>query len=109
MISRLHSSWTSNGGRVSTSSGQWKGLIVDYLDAGALKTYWQRNVEPLLDAVGPMVGNGKTLTAFETDSWEGGGLNWSRTLPEAFRRARGYDLIRHLSQADPHACQGELP
>lgn len=92
----LRFGWTSNGGRVSTSSGNWKGLIVDYLDADALTTYWQRNVEPLLDAVGPMAGKGKTLTAIETDSWEGGGLNWSRTLPEAFRRARGYDLTPWL-------------
>jgi len=92
----LRFGWTSNGGSVSTSSGKWKGLIVDYLDADALKTYWQRNIEPLLDAVRPMAGKGKTLTAFETDSWEGGGLNWSRTLPEAFRRARGYDLTPWL-------------
>ena len=92
----LRFGWTSNGGRVSTSSGKWKGLIVDHLDADALKAYWQRNVEPLLDAVGPMAGNGKTLTAFETDSWEGGGLNWSRTLPDKFRQARGYDLAPWL-------------
>ncbi|MEY3896320.1 MAG: hypothetical protein RLZZ214_1840 [Verrucomicrobiota bacterium] len=92
----LRFGWTSNGGHVSTSSGKWKGLIVDYLDADALKGYWQRNVNPLLDAVGPPPGKGKALAGIETDSWEGGGLNWSRTLPAAFRHARGYDLIPWL-------------
>jgi hypothetical protein len=92
----LRFGWTLNGGHVSTSSGDWKGLMVDYLDADALKTYWKKNVVPLLDAVGPLAGAGKALTGIETDSWEGGGLNWSRTLPEAFLRARGYDLTPWL-------------
>ncbi|MEY3896321.1 MAG: hypothetical protein RLZZ214_1841 [Verrucomicrobiota bacterium] len=92
----LRFGWTLNGGHVSTSSGNWKGLMVDYLDAEALKNYWQRNVDPLLDAVGILAGEGKSLTKIETDSWEGGGLNWSRTLPEAFRRSRGYELTPWL-------------
>lgn len=92
----LRFGWTSNGGSVSTSSGNWKGLIVDYLDADALKRYWQRNIIPLLAAVGPLAGKGKALAGIETDSWEGGGLNWSRTLPAAFRQARGYDLTPWL-------------
>ncbi len=92
----LRFGWTLNGGHVSTSSGNWKGLMVDYLDAEALKSYWQKNVDPLLKAVGPLAGKGKTLTGIETDSWEGGGLNWSRTLPEAFHRNRGYDLTPWL-------------
>ena len=92
----LRFGWTLNGGRVSTSSGKWKGLMVDYLDSEALKTYWQKSVEPLLDAVGPLAGKGKTLTTIETDSWEGGGLNWTGALPDTFRRARGYDLTPWL-------------
>lgn len=92
----LRFGWTLNGGHVSTSSGKWKGLMVDYLDAEALKSYWQSNVDPLLDAVGPLAGEGKALAGIETDSWEGGGLNWSRTLPEAFQRSRGYDLTPWL-------------
>jgi hypothetical protein len=92
----LRFGWTLSGGHVSTSSGAWKGLMVDYLDAEALKNYWQKTVDPLLDAVKPLVGEGKALAAIETDSWEGGGLNWSRTLPAAFLRARGYDLTPWL-------------
>ena len=92
----LRFGWTLNGGHVSTSSGDWKGLMVDYLDAEALKTYWNKNIVPLLDAVGPLAGADKAIVGISTDSWEGGGLNWSRTLPEAFLRSRGYDLTPWL-------------
>ena len=92
----LRFGWTLNGGHVSTFSGMWKGLMVDYLDAEALKTYWSKNVLPLIEAVGPLAGAGKTLVGITTDSWEGGGLNWSRTLPEAFFQSRGYDLTPWL-------------
>ena len=36
---RLH----RNGADVSTSSGKWQGLVVDYLDADALRAYWRRS------------------------------------------------------------------
>ena len=28
----------------------------------------------------------------QTDSWEGGGVNWTARMPEEFRNRRGYDL-----------------
>ena len=85
---------TNNGGRVSTSSGKWQGLVVDYLDADAVRTYWRRTIEPLLADAGPLAG--KVLKGLETDSWEGGGLNWTARLPEEFAKRRGYGLIPWL-------------
>ena len=51
--------YTNSGARVSTSSGGWQGLVVDYLDADALRSYWRQVVEPMLADVGPLAG--KTL------------------------------------------------
>lgn len=82
--------YTNSGGKVSTSSGNWKGYVVDYLDSTALKTYWDKVIEPLIDDVGPLAG--KSFKGFETDSWEGGGVNWTLKFPEEFRKRRGYDI-----------------
>jgi hypothetical protein len=90
----LRFGYTTNGARVSTSSGTWKGPVVDYLDADALRHYWHRVVDPLLDAIGPLAG--KSLVGIETDSWEAGGVNWTARMPEEFRRRRGYDLKPYL-------------
>jgi hypothetical protein len=39
---------------------------------------------------------GKTLRYFHTDSWELGGLNWTKTMRAEFRKRRGYDIIPYL-------------
>ena len=90
----LRFGYTGNGGRVSTSSGAWKGKVVDYLDANAIKSYWRQVVAPLIAAAGSLAGT--TLVGIQTDSWEGGGLNWTPRLPDEFRKRRGYDLIPYL-------------
>lgn len=90
----LRFGYTINGGRVSTSSGNWKGLVVDYLDAAALRTYWRQVVEPLIADAGPLAG--KVLKGFQTDSWEGGGINWTAELPSEFLNRRGYSLTPYL-------------
>ena len=37
----LRFGYTTSGSRVSTSSGDWQGLVIDYLDHGALDKYWR--------------------------------------------------------------------
>ncbi len=86
--------YTNSGSKVSTSSGNWKGYVVDYLDSTALKTYWNKVIEPLIDDVGPLAG--KSFKGFETDSWEGGGVNWTLKFPEEFKKRRGYDIRPYL-------------
>ncbi len=90
----LRFGYSNNGGRVSTSSGKWQGLVIDYLDPEALKAYWAEVVEPIIAVAGPLAG--RTFKGFQTDSWEGGGLNWTRRMPDEFRSRRGYEIWPYL-------------
>jgi hypothetical protein len=90
----LRVGYTSSGAEVSTSSDTWKGLAIDYMDRGALETYWRQNVAPLLDDVRPYLG--RSLKYLVTDSWEVGGINWTARFREEFQRRRGYDLLAYL-------------
>jgi hypothetical protein len=81
---------TPAGGHVSTYSVGWGGRVIDYLNPVALDDYWKQNVEPLCKAIGPLAGT--TLRYIHTDSWEGGGMNWTPGFDETFRKHRGYDL-----------------
>src|SRR3546814_19887261 len=37
-----------------------------------------------------------TLKYVQTDSWEGGGLNWTELFRDEFKNRRGYDLLPYL-------------
>lgn len=86
--------YTITGAHVSTSSGEWKGRVIDYLSTSAFNRYWDEVVDPLLSKAGPMCGT--VLTHLETDSWECGGMNWSPDFAADFRKLRGYDPIPWL-------------
>jgi alpha-L-rhamnosidase/Glycosyl hydrolases family 2, sugar binding domain len=90
----LRLGYTSSNARVSTGSGAWQGLVIDYLDRDALTSYWNTNIQPMLDAAKPYLG--VSLTNVYTDSWEVGGVNWTGRFREAFRADRGYDLLPYL-------------
>jgi hypothetical protein len=87
-------------GHVSTHSAGWGGRVIDYLRPAALDEYWKRNVEPLCEAIGPMAGT--TLRYIHTDSWEGGGMNWTPGFNETFRKRRGYDITPWLTVLAGH-------
>ena len=82
--------YTLTGSHVSTASGDWQGLVLDYMSAPILEAYWARNVQPLLDDIGPLAG--KALRYLHTDSWECGGMNWTPGFEDAFVKQRGYGL-----------------
>ena len=86
----LRFGYTLNGARVSTASGEWQGLVLDYLDAGAFRGYWQQVIAPLLADAGPLAG--KILKNLQTDSWELGGVNWTQTFAAEFQKRRGYAI-----------------
>jgi hypothetical protein len=46
----LRIGYTDSDARVSTASGAWQGLAIDYLSRDAFNTYWNNTVEPLLTA-----------------------------------------------------------
>ena len=85
---------TPAGAHVSTQSAGWAGLVLDYMNPDSLRAYWQRNIEPLCDAIGPLAGT--ALRYLHTDSWEGGGMNWTPGFDQTFKKNRGYDLLPWL-------------
>ncbi len=88
----LRVGYTDSGARVSTSSGAWQGLAIDYMSREAFIQYWDHTVEPLLAAAKPY----KSLRYLATDSWELGGTNWTPHFREQFLRLRGYDPVPWL-------------
>ncbi|GAB6164995.1 hypothetical protein JCM19992_09950 [Thermostilla marina] len=76
---------------VSTCSEGWEGFAIDVLDEGAFRRYWDAVVAKLIDEAGPYAG--KSLRYLHTDSWEVEPLNWTPTLPDEFRRRRGYSML----------------
>jgi hypothetical protein len=90
----LRVGYMASGAKVSTSSGAWQGLAIDYLDRAEFERYWRANIEPLLADAKPYLG--KTLRYLVTDSWELGGINWTPRFREEFRARRGYDPLPYL-------------
>src|ERR1019366_9354087 len=93
----LRVGYMASGAKVSTSSGAWQGLAIDYLDRAEFESYWRDNIEPLLADAKPYLG--KTLRYLVTDSWELGGVNWTPRFREEFRARRGYDPVPWLAVA----------
>ncbi len=89
----LRIGYTNSDARVSTSSGAWQGLAIDYLDRAAFEHYWRDNVDPLLADARQYPG---ALRYLVTDSWELGGINWTAAFRQHFRSLRGYDLLPYL-------------
>ena len=88
----LRVGYTDSDARVSTSSGAWQGLAIDYMSREAFESYWNATVEPLLTAAKPY----RSLKYLATDSWELGGTNWTPRFREQFLRLRGYDPVPWL-------------
>jgi hypothetical protein len=88
----LRIGYTDSDARVSTSSGAWQGLAIDYMSRDAFDTYWDHTVAPLLRAARPF----HSLKTLATDSWELGGTNWTDTFATEFEARRGYDPIPWL-------------
>ena len=90
----LRVGYMASGAKVSTSSGKWQGLAIDYLDRAEFEHYWRQNIEPLMADAQPYLG--KSLRYLVTDSWELGGVNWTPKFREEFRARRGYDPLPYL-------------
>jgi len=90
----LRIGYTCSGAKVSTGSGAWQGLVIDYLDHNALTEYWNQNIEPMLKLARPY--EGRSLRNVYTDSWEVGGVNWTGRFRAEFQQRRGYDLLPYL-------------
>ena len=90
----LRFGYTASGSKVSTASGAWQGLVIDYLDRNAFEWYWKTVIDPILADVKPY--GGKTLAYVVTESWELDGVNWTPRFAAEFRKRRDYDLTPYL-------------
>jgi (4-O-methyl)-D-glucuronate---lignin esterase len=91
----LRIGYTDSGALVSTSSGAWQGLMMDYMSRTAFDHYWSAVLQPLIVAAKPYVGT--SLRYLVEDSWEElGGENWTEGFREQFRSHRGYDPLPYL-------------
>jgi hypothetical protein len=90
----LRIGYTPTLAHVKTSSDNWKGHVLDYLSKDVFDRYWEDVVDPLLKQAGPLAGT--VLKRLETDSWECGGMNWSPSFAEEFKRHNGYDIRGYL-------------
>jgi hypothetical protein len=86
----LRLGYTASGSHVSTHSENAGGHCIDYLDRKTLDSYWTRTLDPIFAEVKPYLG--KSLRFLHTDSWELGPVNWTRNMPDEFKRLRGYDI-----------------
>lgn len=93
----LRMGYTCTGAVVSTCSKGWEGLVLDYMDPESFDYYISEVVQPILDDAGHHVG--KTLKYMETDSWECGGMNWTKGFEDYFSGYMGYDILPYLPVA----------
>ena len=71
------------------------GLEVDKLDEEAWMDYFRTYMDMYKEAAGGLVGQ-RGIQYILTDSYEAEQMTWTKTLPETFKAARGYDLIPWL-------------
>ncbi|HYW48019.1 MAG TPA: glycosyl hydrolase [Bryobacteraceae bacterium] len=65
------------------------GYEVDKLSRKYVETYFHGYLDPISQALGPLVG--KSLKYMIMDSWEAGMQNWTDDMIAEFRTRRGYD------------------
>lgn len=86
---------TANGktnGSTSPESGT--GLECDKMSREAVDHYWSGYPAMLLKLAGEEAG--KTFQRLEIDSYEAGGQEWTKRMPEEFVQRRGYDILPWL-------------
>ncbi len=89
MVVRLGYSLT--GRQNHPASPEATGLEVDKLDKEAVRRYINTYLDMYKDATGGMMG-AKGLQYMVLDSYEAGHMNWTKNLPDEFKKRRAYDL-----------------
>jgi len=90
----LRVGYTSNGKTNSPATREGVGLECDKLDSNAVRFHLDQYVGKLAEDYGEYVG--KSLAAFETDSWEAHIQNWTEGLENRFQAAMGYNVLKYL-------------
>lgn len=77
------------------ASPEATGLEVDKLDKEAVRRYINTYLDMYKDATGGLMGT-KGLQYMILDSYEAGHMNWTKAMPQEFKKRRGYDLIKWI-------------
>lgn len=85
---------TPNGTENHPSEKGGAGLEIDKMSRKAVDAYWADGIKPILDKVGPLVGN--TLNNCLVDSYEVGCDNWTEGFNLEFKKRRQYDCLTYL-------------
>lgn len=89
---RIGHTWTGQKTLPATPEGE--GPECDKLDKRGIRAHFDHVMKRMIQLAGPEAG--KTFHTFFVDSWEAGGQNWTQTMPEEFKRRRGYDITPYL-------------
>jgi hypothetical protein len=85
---------TPNGTENRPAGAGGRGLEVNKMSRAAIDAYWAGGIQPILDKVGPLVG--ETLTNCSIDSYEVGCNNWTTGFADDFKKLRHYDGMAYL-------------
>lgn len=92
MIVRL--GHTTTGARNTVASADGRGLEIDYLSKTGLDNHFPEFLGVIASRNAGLIGKG--LTAFHSDSWEGGAQNWTSDFATEFESRRGYSMSNYL-------------
>ena len=97
---------TTNGKtNYATAPSGGRGLECDKMNKEAVRHFWS-TYPSLLTTIAPEE-NGKTFQRLEIDSYEAGGQEWTKRMPEEFMKRRGYDIIPWLPAIIGKTIEGE--
>ena len=86
---------TTNGRtNAATAPAGGVGLECDKMSRDAVRRFWDAYPAQIIALSGSETG--RTFQRLEIDSYEAGGQEWTRLMPEEFMRRRGYDILPWL-------------
>ncbi|WP_221393403.1 glycosyl hydrolase [Dyadobacter sp. NIV53] len=87
----LRMGYSITGRQNHPASPEATGLEVDKLDKVAVSKYIETYLDMYKDATGGQMG-AQGLSHMVLDSYEAGHMTWTKTMPEEFKKRRGYDI-----------------
>ena len=84
----------STGGHTKHGRKEALGLECDKLSTDGARLQWQSYVKPIIDTLRTHAP--ASLSGVCMDSHEAGPQNWTTTMPQEFKAARGYDITPFL-------------
>ena len=83
--------YTITGAENGPATAEGRGLECDKMDTAAVNLHFRNFPQKLIEHAGKFKGN--TFKFLMIDSWERGYQTWTKSMPEEFKKRRGYNLI----------------